>query len=199
MGISGASFGASPYSSFKEYGDYRNYAGSRKDAIQGNNPDARNPLRAQGQPQEPRLPQGQPGAAANPMEDPAIQQAVAELQQIEREVIAHEQAHMSAGAHLAGTASYSYTKGPDGKEYITGGEVPIKMPTGKDAEETIRLMDQVIRAALAPANPSPQDLSVASQAAMKQMQARAEAARASAAAVSPGTPTPPGTHLDITI
>jgi hypothetical protein len=116
-----------------------------------------------------------------------VQREAAKLQQIEREVIAHEQAHMSAGAHLAGSARYQYTKGPDGKNYATGGEVSIKIPEGKDPEETIQLMDQVIRAALAPANPSPQDLAVASRASMKQIQARGELSKSQTQAYQAGS------------
>lgn len=101
---------------------------------------------------------------------------VQELQMIEREVIAHEQAHMSAGGQYAGNATYSYTEGPDGKRYITGGEVSINAPAGKDAEETARIMAQVKRAALAPANPSSQDIKVASRAAAVEQAALREQA-----------------------
>jgi hypothetical protein len=101
---------------------------------------------------------------------------IGQLKQTEREVIAHEAAHMAAGGQFAGSASYTYTEGPDGKKYITGGEVPISVPTGSDPEETARNMEQVVRAALAPANPSGQDLSVAAQAAAAAAQARQQAA-----------------------
>jgi len=116
-----------------------------------------------------------------------VQREAAKLQQVEREVVAHEQAHMSAGAHLAGAARYQYTKGPDGKNYATGGEVSIKIPEGKTPEETIQLMDQVIRAALAPANPSSQDLAVASRASMKQIQARGDMNKSQKEAYETGT------------
>lgn len=101
---------------------------------------------------------------------------VQQLQQAEREVIAHEQAHMSAGGQYAGTPTYSYTEGPDGKRYITGGEVSINAPAGKNAEETARIMEQVKRAALAPANPSSQDIKVASRAASSEQAALREQA-----------------------
>jgi hypothetical protein len=98
--------------------------------------------------------------------------AVQELKQIEREVIAHEAAHQAAGGRFAGAVSYSYTQGPDGKRYITGGEVPINVPASDDPEQTIRDMEQVQRAALAPGNPSAQDRSVAAAAAATAAQAR---------------------------
>lgn len=97
---------------------------------------------------------------------------IQELKQIEQEVIAHEAAHQAAGGRFAGAVSYSYTQGPDGKRYITGGEVPITVPASSDPEQTIRDMEQVQRAALAPGNPSGQDHSVAAAAAAMAAQAR---------------------------
>ena len=102
--------------------------------------------------------------------------AVRELQRIEQEVIAHEAAHQSAGGGLAGAASYTYTQGPDGRHYITGGEVSIQMPVSDDPEQTLRDMEQVQRAAMAPANPSSQDFSVAAKAASMAANARQEIA-----------------------
>jgi len=107
---------------------------------------------------------------------PEEEAIVRELQRTEQEVIAHEAAHQAAGGGLAGAVSYSYTRGPDGRNYITGGEVPIKMPASDDPEQTLRDMEQVQRAAMAPANPSPQDAQVAAQAAAKAASARQELA-----------------------
>lgn len=104
------------------------------------------------------------------------QQLVRELEQTEREVIAHEAAHQAAAGQFGGGVSYSYTKGPDGKSYITGGEVPIQMRTGSTPEETLRNMEQVQRAASAPADPSGQDRKVAAKAAAIAAQARQEQA-----------------------
>jgi len=102
--------------------------------------------------------------------------AVRELKRIEQEVIAHEAAHQAAGGALTGAATYTYTQGPDGRRYITGGEVSIHVPAGSDPEKTLRDMEQVQRAALAPGNPSGQDLSVAGKAAAAAAQARQELA-----------------------
>jgi len=107
---------------------------------------------------------------------PEEEAVVRELQRTEQEVIAHEAAHQAAGGGLAGAVSYSYTRGPDGRNYITGGEVPIQMPVSDNPEQTLRDMAQVQRAALAPANPSPQDAQVAAKAAAKAASARQELA-----------------------
>ena len=81
---------------------------------------------------------------------------------------------MAAGGGFAGSASYVYAKGPDGKMYVVGGEVPIQAPEGKTPDETIKNMEIVQRAALAPPDPSAQDLAVA--AAAMQIESRARAA-----------------------
>jgi len=108
------------------------------------------------------------------LQDPVMQQEIAQLRAIEEKVKAHEAAHKSAGGTLTGPVSYTYTRGPDGKSYITGGEVPISASPGKTPQETASRMQQVIRAALAPADPSPQDRAVAAQAANLAQQARQE-------------------------
>ena len=102
------------------------------------------------------------------------QAQVNELKNIEREVISHEAAHKAAAGELGGGVSYSYTEGPDGKSYITGGEVPIKFKQGSTPEETLRNMQQIQRAASAPADPSGQDRQVAAKAAAMAARARSE-------------------------
>ncbi|EDN2768710.1 hypothetical protein GHZ35_00960 [Campylobacter coli] len=105
-----------------------------------------------------------------------IQQAqqVRELQSIDRNVKAHEAAHQAAGGGLAGAASFSYTRGPDNQMYATAGEVPIRMQKGRTPEETIANARQVVAAAMAPADPSPQDYKVAANALKMEFEARAE-------------------------
>jgi len=107
-------------------------------------------------------------------QDPQIQAQVAQLKSIEEKVKTHEAAHKAAGGAITGAVSYSYTQGPDGRSYITGGEVPISVSPGKTPQETINRMEQVIRAALAPSDPSPQDRAVAAQAATQQQEARTQ-------------------------
>lgn len=106
-----------------------------------------------------------------------IQQEVQKLRAIEEKVKAHERAHKAAGGQFTGAVSYTYTTGPDGKRYISGGEVPIQIVQGKTPDETIRNMEIVKRAALAPADPSPQDRAVAAQASQIEQQARIEKSR----------------------
>ena len=99
---------------------------------------------------------------------------VRELEQTQREVITHEAAHQAAAGQFGGGVSYTYTEGPDGKRYITGGEVPIKLKQGSTPEETLRNMQQVQRAANAPADPSGQDRQVAAKAATLAAKARSQ-------------------------
>ncbi len=98
-----------------------------------------------------------------------------ELKQRDTEVRTHEQAHISAaGAYASSGASYSFTTGPNGKRYATGGEVSIDMSKEDSPAATILKMQTVRRAALAPANPSSADRSIAAQASAKESQARKE-------------------------
>jgi len=105
---------------------------------------------------------------------PEARKQVEELKQIERKVEAHEQAHKSVGGQFAGSMSYSYTQGPDGRRYKTGGEVSISIPSDDDPQKLIAQLMQVKRAALAPADPSPQDIKVAGMVDAKLQVARAK-------------------------
>lgn len=103
---------------------------------------------------------------------------VRELERIDRNVKAHENAHIAAGAGVVtGGASYSYTRGPDGRMYATAGEVPIAMQKGDTPQETIQNARKVVAAAMAPADPSPQDYKVAASAMQMESQARMEMAQ----------------------
>ncbi len=102
-------------------------------------------------------------------------QEVAKLKQRDQEVRTHEQAHRAAGGAHAGAISLQFTQGPDGKRYAVEGSVPIDLsPVKGDPTATIRKMQQVQRAAVAPANPSAADRRVAAQARRAEQQARAE-------------------------
>lgn len=106
------------------------------------------------------------------------QEEIRRLAARDREVRAHEQAHASVGGQYAGAPSFSYTRGPDGVRYATGGEVPIdvsKIPG--DPEGTLRKMQIVQRAALAPRDPSAADRSIAAKASRAQVEARTEIAQ----------------------
>jgi hypothetical protein len=101
---------------------------------------------------------------------------VRQLQQRDREVRSHEQAHIAAGgAYIRSGARYEFERGPDGQNYAVGGEVRIDTsPVKGDPEATIRKMQTVRSAALAPAEPSNADRAVAAKAAQIAAQARVE-------------------------
>ncbi len=104
---------------------------------------------------------------------------VSQLAQRDQQVRTHEAAHVAAGGmYVRGGARLSYTTGPDGRAYATGGEVSIdRSPVPGDPAATIQKLRQVQRAALAPVDPSPQDRSVAAAAAMSITQAQMELAQ----------------------
>ena len=100
---------------------------------------------------------------------------VQQLAERDREVRAHERAHSSVGGAHAGAPNFSYTQGPDGVRYATSGEVSIDIsPVPGNPEATIRKMQQVQSAALAPSEPSGADRSVAQKAAQLAAKARSE-------------------------
>lgn len=118
-----------------------------------------------------------------------MQREIASLAARDREVRAHEQAHMAVGGQYAGAAQYQYERGPDGISYAVAGEVPIDLGRAADPQATIEKARTVRRAALAPADPSPQDRRIAAQASRLEAEAlqelneqrRAEQAEASEA------------------
>ncbi len=116
---------------------------------------------------------------------------VEKLRKRDQEVKAHERAHMAAGAGVVmGGANYKYEHGPDGKMYAVGGEVKIDASKENDPEATIRKMQQVKKAALAPAQPSAKDRSVAAQAAQIEAEARIESQEQKAREAQEKTPHP---------
>ena len=115
------------------------------------------------------------GPAGEAELDAEQQRQVNELKQTDREVKAHERAHMAAGGGLVmGSANYQYQRGPDGNQYAVGGEVKIDTSREKEPKDTIRKMQQVKRAALAPSQPSGQDRSVAARASQIEAESRIE-------------------------
>jgi len=117
------------------------------------------------------------GQTLTPAEEKVIQQ----LKAHDREVKTHELAHLaSAGQYARGGPSYSYQQGPDGQRYAIGGEVPIDISKEKTPEQTIQKMQVVERAAMAPADPSSADRSIAAAATAMEAQARQEIQNAQA-------------------
>ncbi len=145
------------------------------------------------------------GNAATRQLTPEQQAEVRELQTRDREVRAHEQAHKAAaGAHARGGPTFTYQRGPDGRQYAIGGEVAIDTsPVRGDPEGTVRKMEQIQRAAAAPAEPSGQDRQVAAQAAAQAARARAEVreerrdASEAEAAEKPAERDEPGRFVDV--
>lgn len=107
---------------------------------------------------------------------PEEEEQVRELQTRDAEVRTHEMQHVAAGGpYVTGGPTYTYQTGPDGRKYAVGGEVSID--TGSvsgDPEATIRKMQTVAAAALAPAEPSGQDYKVAAAARQAEAKARTE-------------------------
>lgn len=105
----------------------------------------------------------------------AEKKEVQRLKQADAKVRNHERAHIVAGGqYVRGGANYQYTRGPDGKNYAVGGEVSIDTSKEREPEATIRKMQAVRRAAMAPADPSPQDRAVAARASQLEAEARSE-------------------------
>jgi|GEM_PF-2501013 len=96
---------------------------------------------------------------------PEEEEQVKELKKRDAQVRTHEMAHLAAAGNLArGGPSYEFQTGPDGRSYAIGGHVQIDTSPGRTPAETIAKAAQIRAAALAPADPSPQDMKVASAA-----------------------------------
>ncbi|MBU2869537.1 putative metalloprotease CJM1_0395 family protein [Colwellia sp. E2M01] len=98
-----------------------------------------------------------------------------QLQLRDQEVKTHELAHATTGGALTGAPSYTYEVGPDGKKYAVAGEVSIDLSVVPgDPKATITKMQKVYAAALAPVDPSAQDIKVAASATQKILSAQSE-------------------------
>lgn len=87
------------------------------------------------------------------------------------EIYAHELAHKQAAGSFGGAIVIE----KDGNGIPIGGHVAIKMPTldKSNPDKTIQHADTVIRAAMAPSDPSTQDYRVAAEA--RNIKAKAQA------------------------
>ena len=128
------------------------------------------------------------------------------LKSRDREVRAHEQAHLAAaGPNARGGANYDYTTGPDGRRYVVGGEVNLDAaPVPDDPEATIQKAQVVRAAALAPAKPSAQDRRVAAAASKMEAEAgrelrQQEQAEQEEAAETDDLQAFIGTHFDVVV
>jgi hypothetical protein len=104
------------------------------------------------------------------------QRELQNLKSVDRAVRAHELAHLAVGGrYVTSGANFQYQRGADGRNYAVAGEVSIDTseipgdPRATLAKELI-----ILRAALAPVNPSTQDRQVAAEAISKIQQARVD-------------------------
>lgn len=115
---------------------------------------------------------------------------LAGLRARDSQVRGHEAAHVAVGGrYVRGGASFSYQKGPDGRQYAVGGEVGIDTaPVPGKPAETVAKMQTVRAAALAPSDPSAADNAVAAAASQMMAEAIAElAAQRAELAARPAT------------
>lgn len=146
-----------------------------------------------------------PGRALSPDQ----RDELAKLKERDREVRSHEEQHAArAGAYAKGGPQYEYQAGPDGQQYAVGGHVNVDTsPVQGNPRATLEKARILRQVALAPAEPSGADRSVAAQAArMAQDAARqlAEERRRGGGEASRGrlhpyarTAAPSGQFLDI--
>ncbi len=122
---------------------------------------------------------GQAAASAGPTRELTEEekQTVEKMKQRDREVRAHEQAHVAAASGLAGAPSFEYQTGPDGRRYAVGGEVSVQTSGSSNPDVALREAEAVKRAATAPANPSGQDRAAAASASADITRLQAEKAR----------------------
>lgn len=155
-------------------------------------PTASGPIKPSAQTSEHR-PADSPTATAESEKAQQAEQAqeIQRLKARDREVRAHEAAHMAAGGSVVkGGAHFQYKRGPDGVQYAVGGEVSIDASAESTPEATLLKAERIRRAALAPADPSAQDRSVAASAAQMAAQARMEIGKQRMAANSEGGASP---------
>lgn len=117
---------------------------------------------------------------------------VAKLAARDRDVRAHEQAHLAAAGALASGIEYDYEMGPDGKMYAVGGKVTISIPPGLNAEQKLAVAREIRAAAEAPTDPSSEDMAAASQASRMEVDAEQEIAKKDAQTAQSGDTVPAG-------
>jgi hypothetical protein len=118
-------------------------------------------------------PAAKTGVDGNPLSK-AEENTIKQLVSRDKEVRAHENAHIAAGGGLTGAPSFVYEIGPDGVRYAVGGSVHIDTSPGRNPQETLMKADRIMDAALAPGNPSAQDRAVAARASQMAAEARSE-------------------------
>lgn len=101
------------------------------------------------------------------------------MEQMDRNIRQHEHTHIRAAQGLAvGAPTFEYERGPDGQHYAVHGRVEVSsdIPTD-DTEAALAKARKIERAALAPSDPSSQDLKAATKARAIQTKAYRKQAR----------------------
>jgi hypothetical protein len=164
-------------------------------------PAQQGPVAVQGKP-GPTAGSGRKAAGDTVQLSPQASALVAKLAARDADVRAHEAAHVAAGGSLiTGGPNFSYQRGPDGRDYAVGGDVTIDTSAVPgDPAATAAKARQVEAAALAPADPSGQDESVAGQAEAMAAQASAQvaASRGAPGGGKGGRASAPGSLVDVT-
>lgn len=134
---------------------------------QGTNPMGLDRMQAPGQAQKPLI--ALSGGGKDCVGCFGINNGLVTQEQLEKlkssrlaEIMSHEQAHASAAGGFGGAIHIEY----DGNGIPVGGHVPITMP-GLDRmnpEDSLRAFQTILNAALAPSDPSGQDMAVAASA-----------------------------------
>ena len=98
---------------------------------------------------------------------------IQKLKKRDRKVRNHEMAHKLTGGRYAGAVNYSYVTGPDNRKYAVGGSINIDTkPVPGEPKKTIKKAKQIKKAALAPAEPSQQDIQIANKASQMKINAK---------------------------
>lgn len=118
---------------------------------------------------------------------PEEQVELAKMVARDREVRAHEAAHLAAAGALANGVEYDYEMGPDGRLYAVGGKVNVTVSSSGTPEEALAKAQQLRAAASAPADPSGQDLSVIAKASALEADATRRIAKERETGDSPAT------------
>lgn len=136
---------------------------------------------------DPREASGTAGQSAEEALTDEERLEVEDLKARDREVRTHEQAHLAAGGSLiTGGPHFQRERGPDGRMYAVAGEVQIDTSEGANPGDTIAKARRIRAAALAPAQPSPQDRQVAAEAVRMEASAWLEKASEDDDASAPG-------------
>jgi len=116
--------------------------------------------------------------------------AVDDLKKQDAYIRSHVEARMAMLGRSGGTwPRYEFTRGPDGKMYVTGGSVDIRMTEiPGDPQGTIDLARRVRRIASTPPQLSPEDRQAVVEAATAEWRARYDLERQKAATTALYTP-----------